>query len=161
MDTNGAGERVRGRLPVHIPVHSPALGNPWYPISSPAARRCSTSRRSRCPRRAWWTPTARATRSWAASCAHSCAQSSTWKPLIPYILTCRAQVQHFPAIALPQESLVDTNGAGDAFVGGFLSQLVAGKDLSECCRAGNFAAHVVIQRSGVTLPEKPDGFAWA
>lgn len=70
-------------------------------------------------------------------------------------------MQQFPVIALPKEKLVDTNGAGDAFVGGFLSQLVAGKDLSECCRAGNFAAHVVIQRSGVTLPEKPDGFAWA
>jgi sugar/nucleoside kinase (ribokinase family) len=34
---------------------------------------------------------------------------------------------------------VDTNGAGDAFVGGFLSQLVAGKDVAECCRAGKSA----------------------
>ncbi len=76
-------------------------------------------------------------------------------------LTRGAQVLQFPVIALPKEKLVDTNGAGDAFVGGFLSQLVAGKDLAECCRAGNIAAHLVIQRSGVTLPDKPDGFAWA
>jgi adenosine kinase len=73
---------------------------------------------------------------------------------------CPAQVQLFPAIPLPQEKLVDTNGAGDAFVGGFLSQLVVGKDLSESCRAGNFAAHTVIQRSGCTFPPKPDGFFW-
>ena len=39
-------------------------------------------------------------------------------------------------IALPKEKLVDTNGAGDAFVGGFLSQLVAGKDLSEVLPRG-------------------------
>ena len=76
-------------------------------------------------------------------------------------LWCCAQVLQFPVITLPKEKLVDTNGAGDAFVGGFLSQLVAGKGLSECCRAGNFAAHIVIQRSGVTLPEKPEGFSWA
>lgn len=71
------------------------------------------------------------------------------------------QVYHIPVISLPKEKLVDTNGAGDAFVGGFLSQLVAGKDIHECCRAGNFAAHIVIQRSGCTFPEKPSGFAWA
>jgi adenosine kinase len=54
---------------------------------------------------------------------------------------------------------VDTNGAGDAFVGGFLSQLVAGKDTAECVRAGNYAANVVIQRSGCTFPAKP-AFRW-
>lgn len=43
---------------------------------------------------------------------------------------------------------------------GFLSQLVAGKDLAEGVRAGNFAANVVIQRSGATFPDKPEGFSW-
>lgn len=70
------------------------------------------------------------------------------------------QIYQIPVISLPKEKLVDTNGAGDAFVGGFLSQLVTGKDVHECCRAGNFAAHVVIQRSGCTFPEKPEGFQW-
>lgn len=50
--------------------------------------------------------------------------------------------------------------AGDAFVGGFLSQLVAGKSIEECVRAGNYAANIVIQRSGCTFPETPE-FVWA
>ena len=48
---------------------------------------------------------------------------------------------------------------GDAFVGGFMSQLVCGKDIAECCRAGNYAANTVIQRSGCTFPAKPT-FTW-
>lgn len=60
---------------------------------------------------------------------------------------------------VPAEKIVDTNGAGDAFVGGFLSQLVVGKDVAECCRAGNYAASVIIQRSGCTFPDKPS-FVW-
>lgn len=43
---------------------------------------------------------------------------------------------------------------------GFLSQIVAGKEVPEAVRAGNFAANVCIQRSGATFPEKPDGFTW-
>ena len=72
-----------------------------------------------------------------------------------------AQIQSYPVIEVPKEKLVDTNGAGDAFVGGFLSQLVAGKPVPECVRAGNFAANVCIQRSGATFPAKPEGFVWA
>ena len=37
---------------------------------------------------------------------------------------------------------------------------MAGKDLAEGVRAGHFAASVVIQRSGATFPDKPEGFAW-
>lgn len=48
---------------------------------------------------------------------------------------------------------------GDAFVGGFLSQLVLGKEVAECVRAGNYAASVIIQRSGCTFPPKPE-FTW-
>jgi adenosine kinase len=62
---------------------------------------------------------------------------------------------------VPADKLVDTNGAGDAFVGGFLSQLVCGKDVAECVRAGSYAAGVIVQRSGCTFPDKPYGFAWA
>ena len=62
----------------------------------------------------------------------------------------------FPVILLPKEKLVDTNGAGDAFVGGFLSQLVQEKPIEDCVKAGCYAANVVIQRSGCTYPEKPN-----
>lgn len=55
---------------------------------------------------------------------------------------------------------MDTNGAGDAFVGGFLSQLVVGKSVAEGVRAGHYAASVVVQRSGCTFPDQTYGFAW-
>lgn len=63
-------------------------------------------------------------------------------------------VQLFPVPPIPKERIVDTNGAGDAFVGGFLAQLARGLPLAECVRAGHWAAGVVIQRSGCTFPEK-------
>lgn len=66
----------------------------------------------------------------------------------------QGKVTTYPVDALPANLLVDTNGAGDAFVGGFLSQLVQGKDLSECVRAGHFASRVIIQRSGCTFPKE-------
>ena len=79
----------------------------------------------------------------------------------PTVVATQGKLYQVPVITLPKEKLVDTNGAGDAFVGGFLSQLLTGKDIHECCRAGNYAAHIVIQRSGCTFPSKPDGFVWA
>jgi len=53
------------------------------------------------------------------------------------------------------DNLVDTNGAGDAFVGGFLAQLVMdpASEVQALCDAGNYAANVVIQRSGCTYGE--------
>lgn len=66
----------------------------------------------------------------------------------------------FPVTPVPKEKLVDTNGAGDAFVGGFLSQLVTGKGVEDCVRAGHYAGGVIVQRGGCTVPDKPYGFAW-
>jgi len=54
---------------------------------------------------------------------------------------------------LTQEAIIDSNGAGDAFVGGFISQLALGKEESECVRMGHFAAGTIIQQSGCTCPE--------
>ncbi|KAK9682095.1 hypothetical protein RND81_10G049800 [Saponaria officinalis] len=73
----------------------------------------------------------------------------------PVVVAEDGKVKKFPVALLPKEKLVDTNGAGDAFVGGFLSQLVQGKPIEDCVKAGNYAANVVIQRSGCTYPEKP------
>ncbi|OVA10108.1 Adenosine kinase [Macleaya cordata] len=73
----------------------------------------------------------------------------------PVVVAEDGKVKLFPVILLPKEKLVDTNGAGDAFVGGFLSQLVQEKPIEECVRAGSYAANVIIQRSGCTYPEKP------
>ena len=53
---------------------------------------------------------------------------------------------------VPPEEIVDTNGAGDSFAGGFLSQYVKGKDLAKCMRAGHWAAAVIIKRRGCQIP---------
>ena len=45
-------------------------------------------------------------------------------------------------------SIVDTNGAGDSFVGGFFSQLAQDKTLTEAVNKGNEIAGKVIQKSG-------------
>ncbi|KAB7494602.1 Adenosine kinase 2, partial [Armadillidium nasatum] len=63
------------------------------------------------------------------------------------------KVQEFPATKLPDEKLIDTNGAGDAFVGGFLAQLVQEKPLEECIKCAIWAATQVIQQPGCTFPE--------
>ncbi|XP_068610899.1 adenosine kinase-like [Brachionichthys hirsutus] len=65
-------------------------------------------------------------------------------------------VTMFPVLDTDQNKIVDTNGAGDAFVGGFLSALVQGQALEECIRAAHYAADVIIKRVGCTFPEKPD-----
>ncbi|XP_072281277.1 adenosine kinase isoform X2 [Pyxicephalus adspersus] len=72
------------------------------------------------------------------------------------IMATADEVVSFPVLEIDQSKIVDTNGAGDAFVGGFLSQLVSDKPWEECIRAGHYSANVVIRRAGCTLPEKPD-----
>jgi len=62
----------------------------------------------------------------------------------------------YPVLKLPKEKLVDTNGAGDSYVGGFLAGLVKGLPMADCCKAGAYAASVIVQRSGCTFPAKPD-----
>lgn len=70
------------------------------------------------------------------------------------IVASLGKVTVYPVDALPRELLVDTNGAGDAFVGGFLSQLVLDRPLADAVRAGHFAARTIIQRSGCTFPKE-------
>ena len=75
------------------------------------------------------------------------------------IVAKEGKIYKYPVIALKKEELVDTNGAGDAFVGGFLSQLVTGKDIAECVRGGNYGANAIIQQSGCKCPGVPK-FQW-
>merc|ERR1719222_1129263 len=74
----------------------------------------------------------------------------------PTVVAIKGNVTKYPVIKLPKEKLVDTNGAGDSFVGGFLAALSKGKDMEACCKAGAYAASVIIQHSGCTYPAKPD-----
>jgi len=73
----------------------------------------------------------------------------------PTLVACGGVVNSFPVEMLPKEKLVDTNGAGDAFVGGFLAMLAKGSDLAACVAAGNYAARQIIQVSGCKIPSYP------
>ncbi|KAJ1554823.1 adenosine kinase [Cladochytrium tenue] len=66
------------------------------------------------------------------------------------------KVLSFPVSAVPEEQIVDTNGAGDAFCGGFIAALVRGRPVDACVHAGQHLAAVVIQRSGPTYPATTD-----
>lgn len=68
------------------------------------------------------------------------------------IVATEGKVNEYGVDAISSDKLVDTNGAGDAFVGGFLAQLSLGKDPEACVKAGHFAATYIIQQSGTTLP---------
>merc|ERR1712179_769876 len=61
----------------------------------------------------------------------------------------------YPVQSIKAEDIVDTNGAGDSFVAGFLSQFIQGKDISRCVEVGNYAARYIIQQSGVAFADKP------
>merc|ERR1712224_373860 len=52
----------------------------------------------------------------------------------PTIVAINGHVSLHPILALPKEKLVDTNGAGDAFVGGFLAALSKGLPVEACSR---------------------------
>ncbi|XP_037084087.1 adenosine kinase-like [Pollicipes pollicipes] len=64
------------------------------------------------------------------------------------------KVQTFPVGKV--DDVLDTNGAGDAFVGGFLAQYIQGRPLEVCVRCGVYAAQAVIQCEGCTFPERPE-----
>jgi len=74
----------------------------------------------------------------------------------PTVVAIKGVVTKYPVLQLPAEKIVDTNGAGDAFVGGFLAALAQSKNMEACCKAGAYSASVVIQHSGCTYPAKPD-----
>ena len=52
----------------------------------------------------------------------------------------------FPVEPLTDSQIVDTNGAGDAFAGGFLGALVAGKSLDDSVLAGHALARACVQQ---------------
>ncbi|ENN71091.1 adenosine kinase-like [Dendroctonus ponderosae] len=72
----------------------------------------------------------------------------------PVILAHNGKIKEFPVKVLPADQLVDTNGAGDAFAGGFLSQYIQGRDLTVSIKCGMWAARQIVQRSGCTFDGK-------
>ena len=69
----------------------------------------------------------------------------------PTVVIADGKTDYFPVPNVPSEAIVDTNGAGDAFCGGFISKLILNEPLNECVRAGHYAASKIIQTTGLTL----------
>ena len=53
---------------------------------------------------------------------------------------------------IKEEEIVDTTGAGDSFVGGFLYKLMREKDIKECIEFGIEISSKVIRTIGCNLP---------
>jgi len=70
------------------------------------------------------------------------------------IVACNGKCTEYAVTKIPKEQLVDTNGAGDAFVGGFLAGLLGEKEIGDAVELGHKAATFIIQQSGCTL-DKP------
>lgn len=70
----------------------------------------------------------------------------------PVVVVEGGEVAEFPVPAVPEDKITDLNGAGDAFVGGFLAALAMGKSTAECVAMGNDAASFIIGVSGCVVP---------
>ncbi|KAG9394591.1 pfkB family carbohydrate kinase [Carpediemonas membranifera] len=55
----------------------------------------------------------------------------------------------FPVEAVPREQLIDTNGAGDAFAGGYTFGRIMGYSMQRSVHVAHLMAKMVIKRSGV------------
>lgn len=53
-----------------------------------------------------------------------------------------------PIRAIEESKICDTNGAGDAFAGGFMAGIVQGRDLKTCVDMGHWLARLSIQELG-------------
>ncbi|CAI4219234.1 unnamed protein product [Parascedosporium putredinis] len=61
-------------------------------------------------------------------------------------------IREIPVHAIEKDKIVDTNGAGDAFAGGFLAGLVEGKPLETAVDMGQWLARLSIQELGPSFP---------
>jgi len=74
----------------------------------------------------------------------------------PVVVGHNGETREYPVKLLPPEKIVDFNGAGDAFVGGFLSQLLTNQEEKICVAAATYCAQYIIQTSGTKLVGKPN-----
>eukprot|EP01064_Diplonema_japonicum_P028500 TRINITY_DN4380_c0_g1_i1.p1 TRINITY_DN4380_c0_g1~~TRINITY_DN4380_c0_g1_i1.p1 ORF type:complete len:469 (+),score=30.77 TRINITY_DN4380_c0_g1_i1:40-1407(+) len=74
----------------------------------------------------------------------------------PTILATRGVIKTFATPMITDSEIVDTNGSGDAFVGGYLAMLAHGAGSQECVRYGQRAAREMLKTSGCTLPSSQD-----
>jgi adenosine kinase len=70
-------------------------------------------------------------------------------------------ISKFAITKIASDKIVDTDGAGDAFCGGFMSQFVQGRPIKQCVAAGHYLAHVVIQETGTSFPPRKHSFDYS
>jgi len=73
----------------------------------------------------------------------------------PTLVANGQEVLEFSVEKIPKDEIVDSNGAGDAFVGGFLAGVVRGVPLEACVQAGHYSAGVILRVSGCAPSGKP------
>ena len=61
-----------------------------------------------------------------------------------------------PVMPIEKKDIVDTNGAGDAFAGGFIAGIAVGKEYKDCIHMGMKAAKYILKRSGTTFEQDSD-----
>lgn len=69
----------------------------------------------------------------------------------PVIVAKDGVVTHYPTAPIPEAEMVDFNGAGDAFVGGFVARFIENDDIASCVKCGQWASREIIKRSGCTF----------
>jgi len=77
----------------------------------------------------------------------------------PVLIYSEGKILKFPVLQIEKSAIVDTNGAGDAFLGGFLAGLLQEKPLEDCVKAGLYAARHILQVSGTQYTQHCD-FKW-
>ena len=58
----------------------------------------------------------------------------------------------YPIHQIKPEDIVDTNGAGDAFAGGFMGALVLGKSVDEAVDAGHRMGSMCVSQASERFP---------
>ncbi|CAG2116458.1 unnamed protein product, partial [Medioppia subpectinata] len=75
------------------------------------------------------------------------------KPVL-YAKSDSNEVIEYPVIQFKPEQIKDTNGAGDAFTGGFLAMYISGRPLEMSFKCAIYCASECLQQIGSTLPKK-------
>lgn len=71
----------------------------------------------------------------------------------PVVVCEFGKVRTYNVPKIPEAEMVDFNGAGDAFVGGFLARIANGETIQDGVAAGLWSARKVIAASGCAYPE--------
>ncbi|KAK7507736.1 hypothetical protein BaRGS_00000701 [Batillaria attramentaria] len=74
----------------------------------------------------------------------------------PVLIARGQKVTEYHVPTVPDDNIVDTSGAGDAFVGGFLASLIQGHPLAECIQCGIYTSSAIIRQLGCSLPASCD-----